>query len=167
MPGPFVVLSVTDTGTGMDEEAQRRAFEPFFTTKSPEKGTGLGLSVVYGIVQQHGGFINVSSELGKGTTIRVHLPAVQGVVEEAAPARVVPVRGGTETILVAEDDAMVRQLINQILSGLGYGMLLMDGREALEMAGKKKDISLAIFDMMMPGMNGKEAYEVLKGSTPG
>jgi two-component system cell cycle sensor histidine kinase/response regulator CckA len=166
-PGPYAVLSITDTGSGMDEEVRRRAFEPFFTTKSPDKGTGLGLSVVYGIVKQHGGFINLYSEPGKGTTFRVYLPAVKGAADGAAPVPMEPVHGGTETILVAEDDEMIRQLIVQILSGLGYKMMLAsDGREAVEVARGAKDLSLAIIDVVMPGMSGTEAYAALKGYCP-
>ena len=166
-PGDYTVLSITDTGSGMDEEVRRRAFDPFFTTKSPDKGTGLGLPVVYGIVKQHKGFVNLFSEPGKGTTIRVYLPAVEGVAAGAAPVSVEPISGGAETILLAEDDDMIRHMIGLILSGLGYKVILApDGRKAVEAAKGAKDLSLAIIDVVMPGMNGKEAYEALMGDRP-
>jgi two-component system cell cycle sensor histidine kinase/response regulator CckA len=167
-PGPYAVLSITDTGSGMDEAVRLRMFEPFFTTKTPDKGTGLGLPVVYGIVKQHGGFIDVCSEPGKGTTVRVYLPAVKGAADGAAPVFVEPLRGGAETILLAEDDDMIRELIVQILSGLGYKVIpAPDGREAVAAAKGAKDLPLAIIDVVMPRMNGKETYEALVGDRPG
>jgi two-component system cell cycle sensor histidine kinase/response regulator CckA len=167
-PGDYTVFSITDNGFGMDEEVRGRAFDPFFTTKSPDKGTGLGLPVVYGIVKQHGGFINLCSEPGKGTTVRVYLPAVKGAADGPAPVSVEPLRGGAETILLAEDDDMIRDLIVLILSGLGYKVIpAPDGREAVEAAKAAKDLSLAIIDVVMPRMNGKETYEALMGDRPG
>jgi two-component system cell cycle sensor histidine kinase/response regulator CckA len=167
-PGVYAVLSIADNGSGMDEEVRVRAFDPFFTTKSPDKGTGLGLPVVYGIVKQHKGFVTLVSEPGKGTTVRVCLPAVEGAAAGSGAVSVESVRGGTETILLAEDDDMIRDLIVQILSGLGYKVMpAPDGREAVEMARGAKDISLAIIDVVMPRMSGKETYEGLKGDRPG
>jgi two-component system cell cycle sensor histidine kinase/response regulator CckA len=167
-PGPYAVLSVTDTGSGMDEEVRRRAFEPFFTTKPPDRGTGLGLSVVYGIVKQHRGFVNLYSEPGKGTTVRIYIPAVKGVADGTAPVPAHPIRGGTETLLVAEDDDSIRQLILQILTSLGYTVLTApDGREAVEAARGSKDLSLAIIDVVMPRMGGKETHEALMMDRPG
>jgi PAS domain S-box len=167
-PGSYTVLSVTDTGVGMDEEVRRRAFEPFFTTKAPDKGTGLGLSVVYGIVKKHDGFVTLYSEPGKGTTFKIYLPAVEGVAEEAAQGAQAPIPRGTETVLVAEDEAPIRWLIGRILTELGYKVLITsDGKEAVDVARKRRGIDIAVLDLVMPKMSGKEVYEAMKKEHPG
>lgn len=167
VPGPYTVLAITDTGIGMDEEVQRRAFEPFFTTKALEKGTGLGLSVVYGIVKQHNGFINLYSEPGRGTTFRVYLPAVKAAPDVVAHVSREPIRGGTETVLVAEDEEWIRELIERVLVDLGYKVVLAsDGQEAVEASKSRTDLSLAILDVVMPRMGGKEAFEAIKRNRP-
>ena len=166
--GRYVLLTVSDTGIGMDEKTIERIFEPFFSTKGPEKGTGLGLAVVYGIVKQHNGFIHVSSDLGKGTTFGIRLPAVDAKPDASAAAKEERVRGGNETILLAEDDAPVRMLAERILKECGYRVLAArNGEEAVgvfkENGGK---INLAILDVMMPIMGGKEAFEEMHRANP-
>lgn len=132
--GRYAVLSVSDTGVGMDEETRGRIYEPFFTTKGPDQGTGLGLAVVYGIVKQHNGFIHVYSEPGKGTTFRVYFPEVDAPAEArlVMPHMAPPARG-SETILLAEDEASVRDLMAQALKAYGYKVLVArDGAEAVD-----------------------------------
>jgi two-component system cell cycle sensor histidine kinase/response regulator CckA len=171
-PGRFVALSVGDTGIGMDTAVRDRIFEPFFTTKGTGKGTGLGLATVYGIVKQHGGFIQVESELDRGSTFRVFLP----VSESAAPvearfpvAKDQPVRGGTETILIAEDHEGVREMARATLESLGYQILLAhDGEEALAMFSAHRDtIALVLLDVIMPRRGGPETYAAIKEMKPG
>ncbi|WP_437493441.1 ATP-binding protein [Sorangium sp. So ce1014] len=159
---PYVVLSVTDSGYGMDHDTLAHLFEPFFTTKARGKGTGLGLATVYGIVSQSGGLIEVESEVGRGTTFRVYLPRVEDRSEEA-PARARPSpAGGDETVLVVEDDGAVRKLIVEVLERRGYGVLsAASGEEALAaLAGEGEEaIDLLLTDLVMPGMNGRELAE--------
>ncbi|WP_438044347.1 ATP-binding protein [Sorangium sp. So ce128] len=159
---PYVVLSVTDSGNGMDHDTLSHLFEPFFTTKARGKGTGLGLATVYGIVSQSGGLIEVESELGRGTTFRVYLPRVEERAEVApARARPSPV-GGDETVLVVEDDDAVRKLIVDVLERRGYGVLsAASGEEALAMLAREGEdaVDLLLTDLVMPGMNGRELAE--------
>jgi two-component system cell cycle sensor histidine kinase/response regulator CckA len=158
LPGPSVLLAVTDTGVGMDEATRTRIFEPFFTTKAPGIGTGLGLATVYGIVTQSGGRISVRSEPGRGTTFKVYLPRVQEpAVPVVAPAPRIA-RRGSETILVAEDNEMVRTLTCEILKRHGYTVLeARHGAEALDIARRYHGpIHLLLTDVMMPGMGGPE-----------
>ena len=122
-PGLFACLSVTDAGCGMDETTLKRLFEPFFTTKEPGKGTGLGLATVYGIVAQHKGWVEVQSEIGKGTTFNVFFPATTKVMEEPGPTKETAALGGHETILLVEDEASVRRVLRQVLRKLGYRVL--------------------------------------------
>ncbi len=169
-PGEYACISVSDTGTGMDEETRRRIFEPFFTTKEPGKGTGLGLSIVYGIVKQHDGFITVGSEPGAGTTFHVYLPLAGVAPEEvgdSAPGRDTPERGG-ETILVAEDDDIVRELNALTLSEAGYRVITAaNGEEAvLRFKENRPTVDLLVFDVVMPGMDGSRAYEEIRGIDP-
>jgi len=166
--GTYVVLTVSDTGVGMDRETRERAFDPFFTTKGPEKGTGLGLAMVYGIVKQHKGFIHLYSEPGKGTTFKVYLPPVDAPPDPAVAAGSPERRGGTETILLAEDDESVRMLVERTLTDLGYTVLVTrDGREAVETFRKNRDrVDLAILDAVMPRLGGKGAYEELRRERP-
>lgn len=169
-PGPYAVISVSDTGTGMDEETLKRLFEPFFTTKDVGKGTGLGMAIAYGIVKQHNGFVTVASEEGNGTTFKVYLPIVEERAAElaagAAPARP---RGGSETILVAEDDESVRATVNDTLGRFGYDVILaVDGEDAVaQFAARQDRIKLVVMDMIMPKMSGKRAYEEIRKLKPG
>jgi two-component system, cell cycle sensor histidine kinase and response regulator CckA len=163
--GDYVQLTITDTGTGMTEEALDHLFEPFFTTKGPGKGSGLGLSIAYGIVQQSGGCIRVESELGRGTSVRIFLPRTQ-LESPAAPAqenRKAAVPGGTETILLVEDRQEVRILAANILRTLGYKVLEADGpSQALEIAEDESRIDLMLTDLIMPEMPGTELAERIK-----
>ena len=163
-PGRYAVVSVTDTGYGMDAKTRDRVFEPFFTTKETGRGTGLGLSTVYGIVKQHGGYIDVMSDPGVGTVFRIYLPSVKA---PAAGAEWAPnaVDGGTETILVAEDNAELRNLMKEVLVRKGYAVLeARDGEEALASFVQHRElIDLVILDVVMPRRNGRDVYEeVLK-----
>ncbi|RJQ46932.1 MAG: PAS domain S-box protein [Nitrospiraceae bacterium] len=160
--GEYATLSVTDTGVGMDEKTQDRIFEPFFTTKEVGRGTGLGLAMVYGAVHQNNGYITVYSEPEKGTTFRMYLPLLKSAQSDGSSAgESVFIRGGTETVLVAEDDKALRSLISSILSEFGYTIIeAKDGNEAIRKFNERaEDIKLLIFDVIMPGRNGKEAYE--------
>jgi len=162
--GSYVVLSVSDTGIGMDQATQGRIFEPFFTTKGMEQGTGLGLSMVYGIVKQHNGYIHVDSEPGKGTTFRIYLQPVEAAPDVVISPITAEIRGGPETVLLVEDDDSVRSLIARMLSDLGYTVLAArDGVEAIEIFRKNSDgIDLAILDLVMPRKGGKEVYEEMR-----
>jgi two-component system cell cycle sensor histidine kinase/response regulator CckA len=168
-PGQYVMLSISDTGLGMDDETQSHLFEPFFTTKGPGRGTGLGLATAYGIVRQSGGAIAIFSEKGKGTTVRIYLPmtvpAETGVgMESAAPA---PPRGA-ETILVVEDEARVRKLIADVLESRGYKVLSASrGPDALRLAARHKGtIHLALVDVIMPEMSGPELVHEIHPTRP-
>jgi PAS domain S-box-containing protein len=167
-PGSYVLLMVSDTGTGMSPEVQSRLFEPFFTTKEAGKGTGLGLSTVYGIVKQSGGSIWVYSEPGRGTTFRILLPAVEAEAGLAAGVSV-EAPSGTETILVAEDEPEVRSFIRRILERRGYTVLeASNGREALEVARKYAGpIHLMMSDVVMPEMGGADLAEQFGAEHPG
>jgi CheY-like chemotaxis protein/two-component sensor histidine kinase len=167
-PGQYVMLSITDTGIGMDEETQARIFEPFFTTKELGKGTGLGLAVVYGIVKQHKGVIHVYSQKGKGTTFKIYLSAFSGAAEEIKKAQTITIKGGNETILLAEDNDMLRELAETILKDLGYMVLTAkDGDEAILLfAVHSNEIHLSILDIIMPVCSGREAYERMRAIKP-
>lgn len=168
-PGEYAMLAVSDTGTGMDEATLNRIFEPFFTTKEFGKGTGLGLATVYGIAQQHGGFVDVESRLGEGSTFRVYLP-VSNVprLRREKPEDATHVEGGSETLLVAEDHDGLRHLAYEILTHLGYRVLLAsDGEKALEEFGNhQSEIALAILDVMLPKMSGTEVYARISETKP-
>jgi two-component system cell cycle sensor histidine kinase/response regulator CckA len=163
-PGKYAQITLSDTGDGIDVETQKHIFEPFFTTKEVGKGTGLGLSMVYGIIKQHDGHINVYSEAGHGTTFKIFLPIVESAVEKEELALQLPLLGGTETILVAEDEEALRGLARDILEGLGYKVLLAkNGEEAVEMYEQKREqIDLLLLDVVMPRMGGIEAYERIR-----
>jgi two-component system cell cycle sensor histidine kinase/response regulator CckA len=171
-PGKYTLIVVSDTGEGIDAETLERIFDPFFTTKDVNKGTGLGLSTVYGIVRQHGGMINVYSEPGRGTTFKVLLPVVQDKIDSEIHRTDDAVsKTGTETILVAEDEQALQVLAEDVLTSLGYSVLLAsDGHEALELfKANLGKIDLCLFDVVMPGIGGPEAYEQIRemgGSMP-
>ena len=169
-PGPYVMLTVSDTGSGIDPETQARIFEPFFTTKTQGRGTGLGLATVYGVVKQSGGYIWVYSEVGQGTTFKVYLPQVPSEVEKSAPERVVARPApGTETILFVEDEESVRELVSEYLRGRGYTILeAPDGVQALELAEKHPGkIHLLITDVVMPRVSGRELATRLTAARAG
>ena len=168
--GDYVLLTVSDTGMGMDAETQTRIFEPFFSTKKErlgEKHSGLGLSMVYGIVRSHGGAIHVYSEPGVGTTFKVYLPATKRAVVEKKAERETPV-GGEETILVVDDEKIIRDLVKRLLSNASYTVLLAEsGAEAVEIYREQGDkIDLVILDIIMPEMGGQETYERLREIDP-
>lgn len=168
-PGSYVLLSVSDTGMGIDEATQERIFEPFFTTKDPSKGTGLGLATVYGIVKQHGGFIYVYSEPGKGTSFRIYFKAEAGTHEAAAATTVDGPRKGTETILVADDHEGLRGSAAEMLDALGYRTIVArDGAEALKLfEANHEEIDLVLMDMVMPRVSGPDAYAKMAEIRPG
>jgi len=171
-PGPHVVLSVSDTGCGMDEDTKARIFEPFFTTKPPGAGTGLGLPTVYGIVKQSGGDIAVQSEPGHGATFRIFLPRVQAAAGKAPAGPPEPAApeadGGSETILLVEDDNVVRSLVGTELQERGYTVLAPASvGEALIVAREHSgSIHLVLTDVTMPGMSGPTLFKALAGIRP-
>jgi signal transduction histidine kinase len=166
-PGRYVCLSVSDTGCGMSPEVQARLFEPFFTTKEVGEGTGLGLAVVYGIVKGHGGFINVYSEEGRGSTFHVYLPAMEWAVEERE-SEGLELPTGTETILVVDDEEMVLALGQRVLELCGYTVLMAeDGFQALEVyQAYRGEIGLVVLDVVMPQMGGLECLHRLRELDP-
>lgn len=169
LPGSYALLTISDTGGGMDEETCQRIFEPFFTTKELGKGTGLGLSVVYSIVKQHEGYVTVYSEPGQGTSFRIYLPIfASGVVKETeSVVEELPV-GGTETILLAEDDKAVLGMTHQMLQNSGYTVIpAVDGADAVQKFVENKErIQLLLLDLVMPKKNGKAAYDEIKNLRP-
>ncbi|MBZ5550194.1 MAG: PAS domain S-box protein [Acidobacteriia bacterium] len=170
LPGPYVVISVGDTGHGMDKETQSRIFEPFFTTKEKGKGTGLGLSTVYGIVKQSNGYVYLQSELGSGTTFYIYLPSVEDSAEGAPPAKSQEnEKGGCETILLVEDEESVRELVRETLALRGYKVLEAEnGEDGLRVAENcKEHIDILITDVVMPGIGGRELAKKLLLVRPG
>jgi PAS domain S-box-containing protein len=168
-PGPYVMFSITDTGHGMDKDTQSRIFEPFFTTKEKGKGTGLGLSTAYGIIKQSGGYIFARSEVGRGTTFSIYLPQVDDAAEPLGMERAAQsAAGGTETVLLVEDEESVRQLVRETLEAKGYKVLEAEhGEAALEMAAHHDGaIDMLITDVVMPGMSGRELAKQLCASDP-
>jgi PAS domain S-box-containing protein len=168
-PGDYVVLSVSDTGHGMDKETQLRIFEPFFTTKEKGKGTGLGLSTVYGIIKQSGGYVLVESELQRGTTFRIYLPRVEDALEPVNATGASSLQnGGSETVLLVEDEESVRQLVRETLESKGYKVLEADhGESALHIVSHHSGkIDMLITDVVMPGMSGRELSAQLCSSYP-
>ncbi len=166
--GPYVCLTVTDSGVGMDAETKARAFEPFFTTKEKGKGTGLGLSTVYGVVKQSGGYIDIYSAPGAGTTFKIYLPRVDEAIKAEAPVGAATSFTGTETILLAEDETSLRTLTRNTLELCGYKVLeAKDGVEALEVSDRYKGpIDLLLTDMVMPGMGGHALAQELTRRRP-
>jgi len=184
VPGKYVCLSVRDTGEGMDEETRTKIFEPFFTTKEVGKGTGLGLSMVYGVVQNHGGFIEVESAAGEGAVFRVFLPAMaehgslldknEPITSKLTIPKQLPIEkqsdhaGKRKRILVVDDEEIVRFLAMDLLKRLGYEVLsAADGREAVDIFEKEKDnIDLVLLDMVMPRLGGVETFRKIKKMDP-
>jgi CheY-like chemotaxis protein len=165
----YACLRITDNGCGMDDRVRDKIFEPFFTTKPKERGTGLGMSIVYGILKQHNAHIHVESELGKGSCFTIYIPLQPNLVAEkfAEQPRVESIpRGNGETILVAEDDPAVRQMVEQMLTSYGYQTLLaVDGQDAVERFSEESDrIRLILMDVIMPRKTGKEAYDEIRNN---
>jgi CheY-like chemotaxis protein len=171
--GNYAVLVVSDTGEGMDEKTRKKIFEPFFTTKGEGKGTGLGLSMVYGIIKQHGGLIHCYSEPRMGTTFKIYLPLLATAGEARVEKVSRPLAGeslrGNETILVAEDDEVMRALVKATLSEFGYTVITaVDGKDALERFLENRDsIRLVLCDVIMPRMNGGEVMDAVRKMMPG
>jgi len=166
-PGRYALLTVTDTGHGMDESTKEKMFDPFFTTKELGKGTGLGLSTVYGIVKQHNGYIDVSSKPGLGTTFSVYLPAIE--IAAAEEEKIFPhaIKGGYETILIAEDDTDVRLFMKETLSYHGYTVFeATDGQDAIDKFKEYMNFDLVILDSVMPKKNGRETYDDIRVMKP-
>jgi CheY-like chemotaxis protein len=166
-PGSYVMLSITDTGTGMSDEVKAHLFEPFFTTKPPDKGTGLGLATSYGIVKQSRGHIEVSSELGRGTTFCIYLPRVAQAILTPSHVDEPCSLGGDETLLLVEDEPAVRELNELILRELGYQVLTAsDGLEALRLHPEAQEVDLLITDIVMPNLGGHELARRLRLAQP-
>ncbi|NLH47857.1 MAG: PAS domain S-box protein [Myxococcales bacterium] len=168
-PGAYIQLAVSDDGCGMSPEIQAHLFEPFFTTKEKGKGTGLGLSMIYGIVRQNSGFINVYSEIGVGTVFKIYLPRVTGKVESVAKGIQAALPTGTETILLVEDEDMVRNLAQKVLERQGYKVIAVDhgGRAYLLAEDPAVRFDLLLTDVVMPNMNGRQLYEKILSLRPG
>jgi CheY-like chemotaxis protein len=167
-PSRYVMIAVGDTGTGMPAHVREKVFEPFFTTKEVGKGSGLGLSMVYGFVTQSGGHLRVESEEGVGTTIRLYLPPADGAAV-VADSKAGPAAGGSETILVVEDDALVRNFVTAQLAGLGYkAVAAADGPAALAQLKNDERVDLLFTDVVMPGgMSGRQLADEAEKIRPG
>jgi len=167
-PGQYALTTVSDTGKGMDEVTRQHIFEPFFTTKEVGKGTGLGLAVVYGIIKQHEGFINVYSEPGQGTTFRIYLPLIASVMDEEKKVVQELTARGTEAILFAEDEETVREVTRFVLEDFGYTVITAhDGQDAVNRYKENRDkIHLLLFDIVMPKKTGKMAYDEIRAIRP-
>lgn len=167
--GEYALISVSDTGMGMDKNTKERIFEPFFTTKEFGRGTGLGLAIVYGIIKQHNGYINCYSEPGRGTIFRIYLPLIKSKTEKIEQAAIPELRGGTETVLIAEDDTAIRKLIKGLLQEFGYTVIdAKDGEDAVRKFVENKDmVQILLLDVVMPRKNGKETFEEIKKIKPG
>jgi CheY-like chemotaxis protein len=170
LPGPHVLLAVSDTGTGIPREIREHIFEPFFSTKEAGKGTGLGLATVYGIVKQNEGFINVYSEPGRGTTFKIYLPRFKGQTSEATSESLLeapPGRG--ETVLLVEDDPVILGVGRTMLEKLGYTVLAAGtpGEAVSQAKSHAAELQLLITDVVMPEMNGRDLAELLKATKPG
>jgi PAS domain S-box-containing protein len=168
LAGSYALITITDTGAGMDAETRDKIFEPFFTTKAAGRGTGLGLSIVYGIIKQHAGYITIESAPDLGTTFNIYLPLNSGELERAGKAAAPMPEGGKETILVVEDDPAVRHLVQSVLKRYGYQVLLAEnGEEAIELFESKwQDVDLALLDVIMPKLNGKQVCDALRQRAP-
>ncbi|HEC68142.1 MAG TPA: response regulator [Candidatus Desulfofervidus auxilii] len=166
-PGPYVKISVTDTGVGMDETTKQRIFEPFFTTKEGNRGTGLGLASAYGIIKNHGGIITVYSEKGRGTTFNIYLPASEKEAIKQEKLAEGVLKGG-ETILFVDDEEMIIKTGKELLETLGYKVLIAkSGKEVIEIyRAKNEQIDMVILDTVMPDIGGGEIYDMLKKINP-
>ena len=168
-PGSYVSVALSDTGVGMDAQTLARVFEPFFTTKPVGVGTGLGMSMAYGLVKQHRGYLHIYSEVGQGTTVKVYFPALrdQGMSEVETPDEGLP--GGTESILLVEDDQTMRVAAQQLLSKVGYRVFTaVDGEQGLDaFRAHRADLQLVITDVVMPKLSGFDMYEVIRGESRG
>jgi PAS domain S-box-containing protein len=168
-PGSYVMLSIADTGIGMDKNTRERIFDPFFTTKDMGRGTGLGLASVYGIVKGHGGYIQVDSRKGRGTTFTLYFPAsARSTTEKTHQVDATPVTG-TETILIVDDETIVLEVAEKMLQALGYTVHAADcGKKAIEIFRRHRDtVDLVILDMIMPDLSGSETFDLLKSIEPG
>jgi two-component system cell cycle sensor histidine kinase/response regulator CckA len=167
-PGSYSLMTFTDTGVGMDESVRLRMFDPFFTTKAAGKGTGLGLAICYGIIQQHGGYIDCHSEPGRGTSFRVYLPMLREEGERAEPSATPPLMGGSETILVAEDDPGTMSVLIQMLTKFGYSVIpAEDGQVAAALYREhQKEIALCLLDAVMPRKRGYDVVEEIRRIRP-
>ncbi|OPY05802.1 MAG: Blue-light-activated protein [Syntrophaceae bacterium PtaB.Bin038] len=167
-PGNYVQITVSDSGTGMDKKTMERIFEPFFTTKEMGRGTGLGLASVYGIVKGHGGFIDVDSQKGKGTTFRIYLAATDKPVVRNGAEAPEPITRGSETILLVDDEQMMLDIGRDLLQAMGYRVITArDGEEAVEVyRGRSGEIDLVLLDIVMPKMGGGQAYDCIKAINP-
>jgi PAS domain S-box-containing protein len=167
-PGKYALISVSDSGGGIDKKSMERLFQPFYTTKEVGKGTGLGLSIVYGIIKQHKGAVMVSSEAGLGTTFNIYLPLIDKCAGDEESEMTPAITGGTETILVAEDEFIVGEYLKILLGKAGYRVMVAgDGEEALAMFEAHDDISLVLSDVVMPKKNGVEILMEIKKRKPG
>jgi two-component system cell cycle sensor histidine kinase/response regulator CckA len=166
-PGNYVLLAITDTGTGMDKKTMERIFDPFFTTKGMSKGTGLGLASVYGIIKAHGGYIDVDSKKGHGTTFSIYLPAsdIEGTKDKELVTEILK---GKEGILLVDDEDVIIDVGHEILETLGYEVhVARSGREAVDAYAANQDkIDMVILDMVMPDMGGGETFDILKKINP-
>lgn len=167
-PGDYVVLNVTDTGTGMAASTIEKVFEPFFTTKPVGQGTGLGLSMIYGFVRQSGGHVRVYSELGRGTTVKLFVPRFQGELEQITDLEIADTpRGAGETVMVVEDDTSVRMIVTEVLGEIGYGAIeAIDAKTAIPILQSDQRIDLLISDVGLPGLNGRQLAEIARQSRP-
>ncbi len=167
-PGNYVKTSVIDRGIGMDQKTIKRIFDPFFTTKEMSRGTGMGLASAYGIVQNHGGFFEVGSQVGKGSELSFYLPATNGTVTVEKPSDQGQLIGGSETILLVDDEVIIADVASEMLENLGYTVILaMNGREAIDIYEKERSkVDLVILDLIMPGMNGNKTFDYLKQINP-
>jgi CheY-like chemotaxis protein len=166
-PGKYVKISVTDTGTGMDEKTKERIFDPFFTTKKMGRGTGLGMATVYGIIKGHEGMIDVVSEPGRGTTFNIYLPATEKTIIRKK-TDLAEILTGTETILLVDDEKMGLEVTGEILESMGYSVYgVGSGQEAISVyMEKRNEIDLVILDMIMPGISGGETFDCLREINP-
>ena len=169
-PGPHVLLTITDTGMGMDAPTQARIFEPFFTTKGPGHGTGLGLAMVYGVIKQSGGYIGVTSERGKGTCFKIYLPQEKEFPESKVAKKLEPaLKQGFETILLVEDDDAVRELVRSMLAARGYSVLAPQHPQDVETLceGHTGRIHLLLTDLILPGASGRDIAKRVCSLRPG
>jgi CheY-like chemotaxis protein len=166
-PGEYVLLSVHDTGKGIDEETMKHIFEPFFTTKEIGKGTGLGLATVYGIVRQSGGYIDIQSREGSGTTVAIYLPRIDESPKAAEKKEMTAAKGKNETILFVEDDDMVRNMVSAVLKQYGYNVIEAEnGSVGIALCKREQKIDLMITDVVMPGTSGPELVRQISTLQP-